>query len=339
MVSVFVTGASGFIAQHIVKLLVEKKYKVVGTVRSAAKGEKLQESLGADNFQYEIVPDIQVEGAFDEAIKNHPEVTVAMHTASPFTYDITDPEKDLILPALEGTRQALTSIKKYGPQITRVVVTSSDAAVYSAEDEQKKGLYFDESSWNNISREEAIKDPVSAYYGAKAFAEKLSWEIAKETGVNFTLSTVNPVYVFGPQAFISEVKEQLNVSNELIHHLIKVGPEGKFDNDKGGFIDVRDVALAHVAAFEREDTKNKRLFMTNGHFSTQAMLDIINKNFDELKGKIPVGTPGSGPEDISTLATVNNEKTKALLGFEFRSLDTIVIDTVKQILDVRKSKI
>ncbi|CAK7892263.1 putative NADPH-dependent methylglyoxal reductase Grp2p [[Candida] anglica] len=338
MVSVFITGATGFIAQNIIKLLIENKYSVVGTVRTISKGKRLTELFGKD-FQYEVVPDIQVEGAFDEAIKRHPEVSIAMHVASPCTYIIEDAEKDLILPAIEGTRQILTSIKTHGKQITRVVLTSSDAAVYSAADEQTKGLYFDESSWNNISREDAAKDPVSAYYGAKAFAEKLAWEIARQDEVNFVLTVVNPVYVFGPQAFISEVGEELNESNEIINQLLKVGKHGKFTNEKGGCIHIKDIAKAHVAAFEREDTKNRRLLMSNGYFSSQLILDIIHKNFKELRDKIPVGTPGSGPMDISTLATVNNEETKKLLGFEFQTLESAVVDTVQQVLKAKRSKL
>lgn len=40
--TVFVSGASGFIAQNIVKLLIEKGYNVIGTVRTAEKGENLK---------------------------------------------------------------------------------------------------------------------------------------------------------------------------------------------------------------------------------------------------------------------------------------------------------
>lgn len=339
MVSVFVTGSSGFIAQHIVKLLVEKNYSVVGTVRSADKGEKLKANLGK-NFEYEIVPDIVAEGAFDKALKNHPEVTVAFHTASPFFYDTTDPELDLMVPALNGTKNFFLALKQFAPQVKKVVITSSDAAFYSADDEQDGSLLFDETSWNDIAWADATKDPISAYYAGKSFAEKEAWRATKEANGNFTLTAVNPVYVFGPQAFVNEVKPVLNTSNEVINNLLKVGAEGQFDNDKGGFIDVRDVAKAHVAAIEIPEASGKRLSMTNGKFSTQMMVDILNSHFvSELGGKIPVGTPGLGPADISTMAKVNNDKTKEILKFKFYTLEQIVVDTVNQIFKARESKI
>ncbi|GEQ67217.1 hypothetical protein JCM33374_g881 [Metschnikowia sp. JCM 33374] len=335
---VLVTGASGFIAQHIVKLLISKNYDVVGTVRSEAKGKKLQKNLsgGPGHFTYVLVPDIASNGAFEGVFKENPDISVVLHTASPFFYDTTDPEKDLIFPAIAGTRNIMKAIADHvesgKSQIKRVVVTSSDAALYSAEDEQNPTLSFDETSWNNISHEEAVKDPISAYYGAKSFAEKIAWEFAAKPGFPL-LSSVNPVYVFGPQAFENEVSEKLNTSNEVINALLSLGPDGSFDNDKGGFIDVRDVARAHLAAFEEEKSIGKRLYLTNGKFSVQMMVDVIHNKFPELSSRVPLGSPGSGPKDISTLAKTNNDATRKLLGFQFIALDECVGDVVQQILE------
>lgn len=339
--TVLVSGASGFIAQHIVKLLISKGYNVVGTVRLAPKGDKLKENLssvGKATFEYEIVKDISTPGSFDEVFSKHPEITIVLHTASPFFYDTTDPEKDLIIPAIQGTENIMNAIKAQVDAgkclIKRVVITSSDAAIYSAEDEQNGLLSFDETSWNNIAYEDAVKDPISAYYGAKSYAEKAAWRIAKSTPGFPAVSAVNPVYVFGPQAFENEASGKLNTSNEMIQALISLPSDGTFENDKGGYVDVRDVAKAHVAAFEAENTLGKRLYMTNGKFSVQMMLDIINKDFSM---NLPKGTPGLGPQDILTLAKTSNDRTREILGFEFMSLDQIVTDVVEQILRVKRA--
>ena len=111
--AVYVSGATGFIAQHIVKDLIEKGYKVIGSVRSAEKGDQLAKNLNSDNFSYEIVKDIAEPNAFDESLKKHPEVEYFMHTASPFHFNTSDIEKDLLLPAVEGTKNAFKSIKAY----------------------------------------------------------------------------------------------------------------------------------------------------------------------------------------------------------------------------------
>lgn len=333
MVKVLVTGASGFVATHLVQLLDKKGYDIVGTVRSKEKGVKLKGKF--PNFNYEIVGDMTVEGAFDEVLKKY-EFEFLFHTASPFFYDTTEPEKDLIIPAIKGTENILSSVEKYGKSIKKVVLTSSDAAVYSAEDEQNNKLSFDESSWNNISYEDACKDSVYAYYGAKSFAEKYAWEFLKTHDVKFQMTAVNPVYIFGPQVFEEDAKGKLNTSNQLIGDLLNLTPEEmeKFDNLKGGYVDVRDIAKAHLLAIENEECAGKRLFCYGGKFSNQMLLDIVNKNFPQLK--LPLGTPGSGPEDIKELCQTSNEATKKLLGFEFNDIENIVVDVVEQIL---KSKL
>lgn len=335
--TVLITGSSGFIAQHIVKLLVIEGYNVIGTVRLESKGSKLKknlESVKPGRFTYELVPDMAVPGAFDDILQKH-KIDVVLHTASPFFYESTDPERDLIIPAIEGTESIFRCIQKQVQSgiknIKRVVLTSSDAAVYSAEDEQKPNLVFDEASWNEISYSEAVKDPISAYYGAKTFAEKKAWEIAQETEGFPILTTVNPVWVFGPQAFDNEAEGELNTSNEIIRGLLRLKENDTFSNDTGGFIDVRDVARAHVLAFQKEEAAGKRLFMNNDTFSIQMIIDVIHKRFPEYK--IPKGTPGSGEQDIATLGKKVNSKTREVLGFEFVAFEEMIVDIVSQIRD------
>lgn len=336
--SVFITGATGFIATHIVVQLLQKGYKVVGTVRSSDKGEELKKNLKSHNFQYEIVPDIVPENAFDEALSRHPEVTVILHTASPFHFKTTDPENDLIIPAINGTLNALNSIHKNAPQVKKVVITSSYAAVCASHMEIDPNCLITEQSWNDITREEAQKDPVSGYRGSKTFAEKAAWEFMESKNPSFSLTSVNPGFVFGPQAFTSAVKDELNTSCELINKVLKLGKDDELPPSKGTFIDVRDVAKAHIISFERETLVNQRLLMTSGRFAAQDVLDILNATFPQLSERLPVGEVGTGPSITSKLARIDNTKTMELLEFPFISLRESVIDTVGQILDAQKSQ-
>lgn len=329
MPKVYITGASGFIAQHIVKLLLESGYEVVGTVRSKEKGDKLAKLVNHQNFQYVVVPNIAAPDAFDVSLKQHNDVSYILHTASPFTYTTTNPEQDLIIPAIQGTRNILNAADKFAQQLTRFVITSSDAAIYSNIDEKNNKLTFNEQSWNNIKYEDATVDAVTAYYGAKSFAEKLAWEFMEMNTPSFTLTAVNPSYVFGPQAYLCD-PNHLNESNVMIGDLLEKHGNDTFDNEVGGYIDVRDVAKAHVFAMGNEDAANRRLFMNNGHFSVQMMLDIINAKWPELN--LIKGSPGSGPEDIKTLGRIDNSTTKKFLPWTFLDLKTTVVDTVQQIL-------
>ena len=125
-----VTGANGYIAVWVVRKLLEDGYSVVGTVRSAAKGEhltKLFAEYGA-KFEVAVVPDITAvskfiskrcilgdltflqDGAFDEVVKG---VELVEHTASPFHLHAKT-AAELIDPAVRGTTGILNSIKKNG---------------------------------------------------------------------------------------------------------------------------------------------------------------------------------------------------------------------------------
>ncbi|KAG7666235.1 GRE2 [[Candida] subhashii] len=338
--TVFVSGATGYIAQNVCKVLLEKSYRVIGTVRSTSKGDHLKDLFNSPNFEYEIVEDVGQEGAFDKALQNHPEATIFLHTASPFHFRATDIEKELLLPAVDGTKNALKAIKQYGTNITNVVITSSYAAVSTANVEIDPTATVTESSWNEIKWDQALKDVVSGYRGSKTFAERAAWDFVEQEKPGFVLTSVNPSFVFGPQAYDSEVKDNLNTSSEIINNILKLGPEGKLPPTRGGFVDVRDVAKAHIVAFEKKEAHGQRLVLNSGRFSSQTIVDILNDEFkEELKGKIPVGVPGSDKEAIAGLCKVDTSKTNATLGFELIPIRKTVVDSVRQILNARKQKL
>lgn len=335
--TVFITGASGYIAQNIAVQLAAKGYNIVGTVRTTAKGEYLVQQLGGDKFSYEIVTDLDKENCFDEAVAAHPEISVVLHVASPCFFTTTDAERDILKPAIAGTKNILSAILKHAPQVRRVVHTSSDSAVMSFKEEHDASHSVDETSWNEISYQDCLVSPVEAYYGSKAIAEKYAWTFVKENPVNFKLSTVCPSYVFGPQPFEDPIggKSFVNVSNEEILGLLDYKSEDEFQDLTGGYIYSKDIARAHVEAFERDDLAGKRLLVSSGSFGTQYILDIVHEKFPQLAAKVIKGpNPGEGKQELPTkLAAVNNAKTRALLGWEFKTLEDIVEETVQQYLE------
>lgn len=334
--TVFVSGASGFIAQHIVQTLLDNNYNVVGSVRSASKGDNLAKLFANDKFSYEIVADIGAEGAFDEALKNHPEVTVFLHTASPFHFNVTDIEKDLLLPAIDGTKNALSSVKKYGPQITNVAVTSSYAAIFTLERESDNTFTNTEESWNPLTWEQSLENALVGYCGSKTFAERAAWDFVEKEKPNFKLTTVNPSYVFGPQAFASTIGDLINTSSDILYSILKLKPNEKLPEHKGGFVDVRDVAYAHLVAFEKPEAAGQRLLLNSGPFVTQSILNVMNDNIPAVRGKIPVGDRESEKKDLEETVNVDNSKTKAILGRPLIDLKKSVVDSIEQILSVKK---
>lgn len=328
MTSVYVSGASGFIAQHVVKQLLEKKYKVVGSVRNPEKGESLVKHFGGD-FQYEIVGDIAAEDAFAESLKKHPEVTVFIHTASPVSFTSYDVENDLLIPAQKGTVNALEGIAKYAPQIKKVVITSSYAAIWDlSKDLSDPNRLVTEENWNPVTPTEARLSALMAYCASKTYAERAAWNFVKERKPNFTLSTVLPSYVFGPQAY--EVKDTLNLSSELVQNFLKLKPTDSLPELNGSFVDVRDTAAAHLVAFENDEATNQRLVLAGHQFIAQEIADIIHKNFPEKSQNVPIGTPGQ-KAPVELWSKKDFSKTEKLLGFKYINMEQSVVDALSQI--------
>lgn len=132
MTRVFLTGGSGFIAAHVLDVLLKRGHSVVTTVRSHEKGQKIKAAysdMSSDQLDYMIVEDIARDGAFAKAVVSDPPFQAVIHTASPFHFQVTDVKKDLLDPAIKGTTGILQSIARNVPSVERVVITSSFSAL------------------------------------------------------------------------------------------------------------------------------------------------------------------------------------------------------------------
>lgn len=332
--TILVSGASGYIAQHIVQKLLTKGYTVVGTVRSSEKGDRLQKLFQSDKFSYEIVEAIEKKGAFDEALKKHPEISIFLHTASPFRFDVKSVEQELLIPAVEGTRNALWAAKEFGSHIRKVVITSSFAAMMTMESSYDKNFKVDETSWNPVSWDQAKENPYNGYIASKKFAEREAWDFIEREKPPFSLSVVNPVYVFGPQQFDEDVKSTLNTSAEIVNLILHLKTVESLPKEHFYFVDVRDVADAHLVAFENPKAENKRLLLMSGKFDTKSILDILYKEFPKFAKTLP--SPESIESCIDDVCLLNNDKTRDILGFNLKNLEETIFDSVEQILSAQK---
>ena len=104
--------------------------------------------------------------------------------------------------------------------------------------------------------------------------------------------------------------------------------------DTGTFIwvDVRDVALAHVKAMETPEASGKRFFVTAGYFCNKDIAKIIWDNFPDLHETSvqPDAKGGDFPEGgTKALFKYDNSRAKDILRIQFRGLKESVVDTVK----------
>lgn len=239
---VCVTGASGFIAAHVVEQLLDAGYRVRGTVRSVANLDKyayLTSLPGADDRLELVAAELLTPGSYDEAVAG---CVAVVHMASPYVVSPEDPQRDLVDPALEGTRNVLGAVSRAGT-VGRVVLTSSLAAV---SDEPRAGHTFTEADWNEAST--LTRNP---YYLSKTQAEREAWSLAEQA--DWDLVVINPYMTIGPSHGPS-----LNTSNGILKNVL----EGSYPGVLAlswGFVDVRDVARAHVLAMERDDAEGRHI--------------------------------------------------------------------------------
>ena len=243
MTKAFITGASGFIAKHIVRELLEKGYEVRASVRS----EKRKEELAA------LFPDAKLEFAFldlnkDEGWTEAMEgCDVLLHTASPFPLSDPKDPQELIRPAVDGTLRAMKAAKAAG--IKRVILTSSNAAIYKDVNKPKEAP-SDESNWTTPDA-----SFVSAYEASKTLAERAAWDFVADNP-DMALTTINPGAVFGPS-----MDSRFGSSLDLVKRIMS-GQDPMAPPLSMPVVDVRDVAMMHVAAIDLDDTKGERFSAT-----------------------------------------------------------------------------
>ncbi|KAB2615354.1 cinnamoyl-CoA reductase 1-like [Pyrus ussuriensis x Pyrus communis] len=268
---VCVTGASGYIASWLVKLLLQRGYTVKASIRDPndpTKTEHLHALDGAQDRLQLFKANLLEEGSFDSAVEGCEGV---FHTASPFYHDVTDPKAELLEPAVKGTLNVLNSCAK-SPSIKRVVLTSSIAAVAYNGKPRTPDVVIDET-W--FTDPDVCKESKLWYVLSKTLAEDAAWKFVKEKGID--LVTINPAMVIGPllQPTLIQVLQHLTLGVLILHEvpdyfftsLCDAGAR-TFPNASFGWINVKDVANAHIQAFESPTAGGRYcLVETVAHFS------------------------------------------------------------------------
>lgn len=256
---VAVTGASGFIASHIVQLLLTAGYRVRGTVRDASKSADvahLTGLVGASDRLELVSANLLDASAFDRVVSG---CDYVLHTASPYAIDVKDPQRDLVDPAVKGTRNVLDACARSG-SVKRVVLTSSMAAIT---DEPESDRALTEADWN--TRSTLDRNP---YYLSKTLAEREAWKIVNDEKAPFDLVVINPFVVLGPSLSAS-----LNTSNQILVDLVNGAYPGIM-SIAWGVVDVRDVARAHLLAFETP-TASGRYICANTTLTMRALVELL----------------------------------------------------------------
>ncbi|KAL9261320.1 Phenylacetaldehyde reductase-like protein [Drosera capensis] len=308
---VCVTGANGYIASWIIKLLLLRGYTVNATVRDLNDTKKTEHLLALEGAMEQLhlfEANLLEDGSFDPAIEGCEGV---LHVATPCIQQAEDPQAEIIDPAVKGTLNVLSSCVKV-PTVQRVVVTSSMAAVICNPKSQIPGVIIDETWFSDIEMMKHIK----AWYPlAKTLAEDAAWKFAKEKGID--LVVVHPYATIGPS-----FQPTLNEGSAMILALIGAKT---YPNALYGWIHVKDVAAAHIRAFE-DSSAHGRYCLAERVVSFSEIVKILRELFPELQ------LPDKCADEERFLASyeVSKEKAKGL-GLEFVPLEVSLKETIESL--------
>ncbi|KAJ7480007.1 NAD-P-binding protein [Mycena galericulata] len=331
---VLITGITGFLATHTALALLEAGYSVKGTARTAAKAEAWVSKFAThkERYDYAVVSDITSPGAFDDAVKG---CDFIVHMASPVQWNPKDNEADLLIPAINGTKNLLFATKNE-PRIQRVVFTSSLSAIIEPTVETDKAVV--ETEWNPVTYDEAKASTNAAfvYRASKALAERVFWDYIRDEKPAWAGTTICPCGTFAPPIQPLVSLSGLNLSIQFMWDIAN----GKY---KAGvpklgspfYVDGRDVALAHVRAIQLVVAKGQRYLLIGGSYVPDQFVDVMHRHFPQVRENLP-------PFDLSTVGgspVLNYDATKVQreLGLKFTSLDTMVVDTISAILALQGS--
>ncbi|CUF25906.1 epimerase-like protein, putative [Bodo saltans] len=261
-----VTGANGFIAGHIVELLLREGHTVHATVRDPSNAKNrfllnIADRVGASANLRIFKADLLAEKSFDEAVKG---CGVVIHAAAVVVLRVDDPVNDLIKPCVVGVENVVGACLRHN--VPKLVYTSSVGTIACHDDFRPlhlRGTPFTEEMWLTHTT------PTYASYNyAKIAAERRLNEMWPQ---DRKLVSILPSWCVGPQQ-----NDQVTTSNQVIKLVANketpLLPRLYFD-----MVDVRDVARAHVLAATTDMFPNGRYNVSgNRNNSLSTVAEMMN---------------------------------------------------------------
>ncbi|MBN0048047.1 NAD-dependent epimerase/dehydratase family protein [Streptomyces actuosus] len=336
---VLVTGATGYVAGWLVKGLLDAGVTVHAAVRDPRNTAKIQHLVDfAEKSPGEIrffAADLLEEGSYTEAMAG---CRIVFHTASPFTTQVDDPQRELIDPAVLGTRSVLESANAT-PSVQRVVLTSSCAAIYTDASDCAKapGGRLTEDVWNTTASLD-----YQPYSYSKLLAERTAWDIA-DAQDRWRLVVINPSLVIGPSVNAQPTSESFSIVRQLGDGTLRRGaPRAGL-----GVVDVRDLARAHIAAGYLPDARGRHIL--SGHDTDvlalgRALLPRFGDRFPIPRRALPkplvwLAAPSAGlsrtfvSRNVGVEWHADNGKSRRELGMVYRPLQESMEDMFQQLVE------
>lgn len=258
--TVLVTGATGFIGAHVVMELLSRGIAVRAMMRDVELAEMFPKSDLLEVVQADLF-DID---SLRSAVRGCDDV---IHCAAALYVSARDVQKEVVDPSIIGTEN-LCSVMQ---DVKRIIHTSSVAAIRPTK--YQNGQVLSDEDWCDDATVST-----NGYGLAKAEAEKRIRAWAEEKDIR--LITIHPSVVFGPLLH----KRHAEGSMSYLKHFVQ-GPPFVLDIHIN-FVDVRDVAIAHVNALELGRDRQRYILHQQGMWMNEIgreLTSVMGKKYTSRK--------------------------------------------------------
>jgi nucleoside-diphosphate-sugar epimerase len=307
---VVVTGASGFIAQHLILKLLESGFRVRGTFRGQVHAEKLHflnQLVNSRRFagqltlhNCDLFSKESLQTVFDGC-------KIVFHTAAPVVLHAENPAEQLEKPAVLMTECVFEACTSVNSTVERLVCTSS---VTSLVDIPLNGVEIDETFWNHDST--LTKNP---YKYAKTKAEMRLWEMAKayqnsDAGKEKPLKvlTILPALTVGP--VLNTHSAEVPPSLVLVFRMMNATLRSGVPNLGFSVVDVEDVVAAHIGAATVPEAEG-RYIMAGKCLCAPEILSLLRAQFPEYQLQLPKRILPSSLAKIMALLRGSNDTSRS----------------------------
>lgn len=281
-----VTGVDGFLASWIVYDLLNRGYRVRGTVQTRTDDiSGILKLPNAKNFTV-VETSLLTPEACDLAVQG---CDFVIHTGTPSSCSVRDPLSELLEPGVHSIGSRMHCIIPMmtnfiqacaRARVKRVVLTSSIAAMA---DSITPTSIINENCWNITSSLE--RNP---HFLSLKLAEEAAWQLVDQLprDCRIDLVTINPGTLFGPALS----KSKLAPGNQIIFDLI-TGQYAALVDLNWSLVDVRDCAAAHVAALENLEARGRYICVNRTIWMKDIVEYLANNGFSGRDLPWRVGLP------------------------------------------------
>lgn len=332
---------SALTSSHTVREALENGYTVRATARSAAKGDYIRNLFPQykDNIEIALVPDMQKDGAYDEAVKG---VVAVLHIASPVELEDDDREVSAMSEeATKGVTGLLDSINKNAPTVKRVVQISSIVSIgmpTGGDVDETSKLHgkaeTDLTVWNEegleIGKKLGRKAPgFIKYIVSKVDAERAFWKEIKNAK-NYDGVSLLPGLIFGPPTAYNDTGAVIGSFSLAVAPLTPGATDETLETESYNIVDVRDIATAIVRSLKVEEAGGERILLAAHPFFGVDIAQIGAKLYPDAG--INAGSPEMAKKVHQKQRIFNHSKADKILNMKWYPAEETLTEAVNVIV-------